>query len=206
MSANVISSGQFQLFPKSCNYARCGSQFPFAIISKPRKLSTKKTSNGGVFRVKARAAFYVPSQSPAAGSFYDLLGISETGSISDIKKAYKQLARKYHPDVSPPDRTEEYTRRFIMVQEAYETLSDPHTRALYDMDLARELPLAFSKGRRYERMDEVAEWRIRWQTQLDGLRLRSMHKDSVSVRGGKTSSWGSRMRRKRNDIFDLGFN
>jgi len=77
-------------------------------------------------------------------SFYDLLGIPETGSLLEIKQAYKQLARKYHPDVSPPDRVEEYTQRFIRVQEAYETLSDPGMRALYDRDMAKGLHFGFS--------------------------------------------------------------
>lgn len=87
-------------------------------------------------------------------SFYELLGIPESGSLLEIKQAYKQLARKYHPDVSPPDRVEEYTRRFIQVQEAYETLSDPRRRALYDSDMARGIHLAFSARRRYHH-DEV---------------------------------------------------
>ncbi|XAR56288.1 hypothetical protein NMG60_11036714 [Bertholletia excelsa] len=79
-----------------------------------------------------------------AMSFYDLLGISEKGTLVEIKQAYRQLARKYHPDVSPPDHVEEYTRRFIQVQEAYETLSDPGRRALYDREMARGLHLPFS--------------------------------------------------------------
>ncbi|XP_028548012.1 chaperone protein dnaJ 20, chloroplastic-like, partial [Dendrobium catenatum] len=82
-------------------------------------------------------------------SFYELLGIPVSGSHDDIKRAYKQLARKYHPDVSPPDRTEEYTQRFILVQEAYETLSDPECRALYDRYLARGLHYALSARRRF---------------------------------------------------------
>ncbi|CAI9776991.1 unnamed protein product [Fraxinus pennsylvanica] len=82
-------------------------------------------------------------------SFHDLLGISEkTGTQLEIKRAYKQLARKYHPDVSPPDRVQDYTERFIRVQEAYVTLSDPRMRALYDRDMAKGLHLAFSaRGR-----------------------------------------------------------
>lgn len=83
-------------------------------------------------------------------SFYELLGVPESGSLVEIKQAYKQMARKYHPDVSPPDRIEEYTRKFIKVQEAYETLSDPGTRALYDRDMARGLHLAFSARRRHD--------------------------------------------------------
>ncbi|KAL2923305.1 Chaperone protein dnaJ 20 chloroplastic [Bienertia sinuspersici] len=61
-----------------------------------------------------------------------------------LNQAYKQLARTYHPDVSPPDLVQEYTDRFIRVQEAYETLSDPRMRAIYDRDMARGLHLAFS--------------------------------------------------------------
>lgn len=129
------------------------------------------------------------------GSFYELLGISEEGSFEEIKKAYKQLARKYHPDVSPPDRMEEYTRRFIVVQEAYETLSDPRLRAIYDRDLARGLlHLAFSARRRFdEELEEKSHWRRRWQDQLGELERRSMYKDSED----NHLSWGARMRRQR---------
>nr|GMD77796.1 chaperone protein DnaJ 20, chloroplastic-like [Ipomoea batatas] len=130
-------------------------------------------------------------------SFYDLLGIPETGSLLEIKQAYKQLARKYHPDVSPPDRVEEYTQRFIQVQEAYETLSDPRRRALYDSDMAKGLHFAFSARRRCqsdEYMEEKSEWKGRWQSQLSELKRRSMHKDS-----GDNLSWGARMRRQRNN-------
>ncbi|CAH9071661.1 unnamed protein product [Cuscuta europaea] len=129
-------------------------------------------------------------------SFYDLLGISETGSLLEIKHAYKQLARKYHPDVSPPDRVEEHTRRFIRVQEAYETLSDPRRRALYDRDIAKGLNFALSsRWRRENKPIEVdVEWSIRWQSQLSELKRRSKFKDS---NGG--TSWGARMRRQRDE-------
>lgn len=77
-------------------------------------------------------------------SFYELLGLSETVTYVEIKQAYKQLARKYHPDVSPPGRVDEYTQKFIRVQEAYETLSDPDRRAVYDRDMAMGIHFAFS--------------------------------------------------------------
>ncbi|CAA3032254.1 Hypothetical predicted protein [Olea europaea subsp. europaea] len=103
------------------------------------------------------------------------------------------MARKYHPDVSPPERVDEYTRRFILVKEAYETLSDPHTRALYDQDLPNRLAFNFSSGRGYEynqRRDERGEWKIRWQSQLNELKQRK--KDSEG-----RMSWGARMRSRR---------
>ncbi|PON31232.1 Terminal organelle assembly protein [Parasponia andersonii] len=153
--------------------------------------------------VKAKAASavddgLVAEAAAAELSFYELLGIPESGSLVQIKQAYKQLARKYHPDVSPPDRVEEYTRRFIRVQEAYETLSDPRRRAMYDRDMAKGLHLAFSARRRYqndEGMEEKSEWKTRWQSQLSELKRRSMNKD---VRGNM--SWGARMRRRRDDL------
>ncbi|XWS35173.1 hypothetical protein CRYUN_Cryun21dG0103200 [Craigia yunnanensis] len=131
-------------------------------------------------------------------SFYELLGIPETVTLPDIKQAYKQLARKYHPDVSPPDRVVEYTERFIRVQEAYETLSDPRSRALYDRDLALGIHLAFSARRRYqydEELEERGEWRNRWQSQVSELKRRSMTRDA---RGNM--SWGARMRRQRDEL------
>lgn len=130
-------------------------------------------------------------------SFYELLGISESGSPIEIKQAYKQLARKYHPDVSPPGYVEEYTKKFIRVQEAYETLSDPRRRAMYDRDMARGLHLAFSARRRYnsdEEMEYKSEWKNRWQSQLSELKRRSMDKDA---RGNM--SWGARMRMQRSE-------
>lgn len=132
-------------------------------------------------------------------SFYELLGIPASGSIGEIKQAYKQLARKYHPDVSPPDRVEEYTQRFIRVQEAYETLSDPRRRAMYDQDMAKGL--AFTARRRYqtdEGMEEKSEWKSRWQSQLSELKRRSMDKDE-----GGHMSWGARMRRRREEAVSI---
>ncbi|KAJ0093156.1 hypothetical protein Patl1_26064 [Pistacia atlantica] len=131
-------------------------------------------------------------------SFYELLGIPESGTLPEIKQAYKQLARKYHPDVSPPDQVEEYTKRFIRVQEAYETLSDPRRRALYDRDISKSLHLAFSARRRYQNdleMEDRSEWKNRWQSQLSELKRRSMNKD---VKGNM--SWGARMRRQREEL------
>ncbi|KAG8369614.1 hypothetical protein BUALT_Bualt14G0032000 [Buddleja alternifolia] len=103
------------------------------------------------------------SERPAM-SFYELLGIPETGSLLEIKQAYKQLARKYHPDVSPPGRVEEYTQTFILVQEAYETLSDPMTRELYDRDMAKGIHLAFT-ARRRSKFDEGRFYIHAWSPQ-----------------------------------------
>ena len=62
--------------------------------------------------------------------FYILLGIERGATLADIKRAYKRLARKYHPDINPGDRTA--AAHFHQVSEAYETLSDPDRRRRYD--------------------------------------------------------------------------
>ncbi|KAL1557501.1 chaperone protein dnaJ 20, chloroplastic-like [Salvia divinorum] len=159
-------------------------------IKSPKSISFKS-------RTQARS----PSEGPRACStaqthgysppaqtketLYELLGIAEDASSSSvIKKAYKQMARKYHPDVSPPDRVDEYKKRFIMVHEAYETLSDPRTKALYDRDLAFRSGFS-SSPYKHKGMEEKECWRSSWESQLDELQRRD-------CRG--RSSWGDQMR------------
>jgi DnaJ-class molecular chaperone len=62
--------------------------------------------------------------------YYKVLGVSKSASSGDIKKAYRRLARKYHPDVNPGDKAAE--TRFKEINEAYEVLSDPDKRRRYD--------------------------------------------------------------------------
>jgi curved DNA-binding protein len=62
--------------------------------------------------------------------YYQILGVSKPAGADEIKKAYRQLARKYHPDVNPNDKAAE--ERFKAVSEAYEVLSDPEKRQKYD--------------------------------------------------------------------------
>lgn len=62
--------------------------------------------------------------------YYEVLGLQKGASEADIKKAYRQMAKKYHPDLNPGDKTAE--EKFKEVGEAYEVLSDSEKRARYD--------------------------------------------------------------------------
>lgn len=62
--------------------------------------------------------------------YYKLLGVERGAKAEDISKAYKKLARKYHPDLNPGDKQSE--EKFKEVNEAYEVLKDPEKRKLYD--------------------------------------------------------------------------
>ncbi|MCE5314577.1 MAG: DnaJ domain-containing protein [Armatimonadota bacterium] len=75
-------------------------------------------------------------------TYYEILGLPRDATLVQIKRRYKQLVRKYHPDVAE-DKVMAH-RLFIQIQEAYDTLTDPSSRRDYDAKLNSQIPRASS--------------------------------------------------------------
>ena len=85
--------------------------------------------------------------------FYDRLGVSKNASADEIKKAYRKLSKKYHPDINKEPGAEE---KYKEVQEAYETLSDEQKRAAYDQYGAAGANGGFGGGASFMSMLDMA--------------------------------------------------
>src|SRR5690348_7772544 len=81
--------------------------------------------------------------------YYKILGVARGAGTDDIKKAFRKLARKHHPDVNPGDKKAE--EKFKEINEAYEVLSDPDKRRKYDTlgpNWQEQFGPSFGTGRR----------------------------------------------------------
>ena len=64
--------------------------------------------------------------------YYEVLGVPKTATADELKKAYRKLAKKYHPDLNPGDKAKVAEEKFKEASEAYEVLSDPEKKSRYD--------------------------------------------------------------------------
>jgi DnaJ-class molecular chaperone len=89
-----------------------------------------------------------------AANLYETLGVKRDASVEDIRKAYRKLAKKHHPDINPGNKAAE--DRFKSVSAAYEVLSDPKRRAEYDEfgDAALQSGFDPARAREYARWQE----------------------------------------------------
>ena len=88
--------------------------------------------------------------------YYKILGIDKSATQEEIKKAYKKLARKYHPDLNPNDSSAH--KKFQEINEANEVLSDPEKRKKYDQ-----------YGENWKHADEFEAQRQRYNQQSGGF-------------------------------------
>src|SRR5262245_47183149 len=81
-----------------------------------------------------RRAAAAPPRGPTMKfqDYYETLGVPRTASAEDIKRSYRKLALKWHPDRHKPETRKEAEERFKRISEAYEVLSDPEKRGKYD--------------------------------------------------------------------------
>ena len=100
--------------------------------------------------------------------YYKILGVNKDASQDDIKKAYKKLARQYHPDLNPNDP--DAHRKFQEINEANEVLSDPEKRKKYDQ-----------YGENWKHADEFEAQRKQYGQQVAALAAASR---TVEVRIG----------------------
>jgi DnaJ-class molecular chaperone len=96
--------------------------------------------------------------------FYQVLGLPRTASADDIKKAYRRLARQYHPDLHSGSKKTEMEKKFKELNEANEVLSDPDKRKKYDQYGAQwEQAEAYEKARQ-----QAGDQGFSWQQQQSG--------------------------------------
>src|SRR5687768_16318379 len=84
---------------------------------------------------------------------YETLGVKRDATEEDIRRAYRKLARKHHPDVNPGDKAAE--AKFKTISAAYEVLSKPEKRALYDEMGADAAKIGYDP----ERAEEYRRWK-----------------------------------------------
>lgn len=92
-------------------------------------------------------------------NYYVVLGISKGADLDRIKKAYRSVVKKYHPDVA---RTQESKERFLEIREAYDTLTDEARRRQYDVELERDHSSVRIRG-----VPEIIEIRRSWWNDME---------------------------------------
>ncbi|KAJ7562559.1 hypothetical protein O6H91_03G074300 [Diphasiastrum complanatum] len=127
-------------------------------------------------------------------SLYRLLEVDDKVGLPDIKRAYRQIALKYHPDVCSPTQAVECTEKFVQAQHAYQILTDPDLRADYDYHRIHlfSTPQASGVASKTWQGMKSCEWKMQWEAQLEDLASRS----ASTTRQNELKTWGSRMRQR----------
>ncbi|KAJ7562556.1 hypothetical protein O6H91_03G074100 [Diphasiastrum complanatum] len=101
-------------------------------------------------------------------SLYDLLGVDDKVGLPEIKRAYRQMALQYHPDVCSPAQIVECTDKFVQAQHAYHILSDPELREDYDYRRIHlfSVPEASGNASKTWQGMKSCEWKLQWEAQF----------------------------------------
>jgi len=117
-------------------------------------------------------------------TYYSILGVDENATPSQIKSAYRKLARKHHPDLNPNDQ--DATKTFQAINEANEVLSDPVKRRLYDQfgpDWKSFSKAGWSSGYDHYQNDSLRGDDQQWKYRLSLRMAAKEHERTVKVRG-----------------------
>jgi len=120
---------------------------------------------------------------------YAALGVSKSASASEIKKAYRKLARKYHPDVNPGNKQAE--ERFKEISEAHDILADPEKRKLYDEFGMAGVQGGFDADRARAYRDQTRGWQ-QWEAGGGGAGFGSFEDIFGNIFGGQAEGFGAR--------------
>ncbi len=123
--------------------------------------------------------------------YYKILGINKSATEKEIKKAYRKLARKYHPDVNPNDKEAE--KKFKEINEANEVLSNPENRKKYD-----QYGKDWKHAEEFEKAKQQQQEQQQYQRQYSGSHFSESDFSDYfeSMFGKQTSSRGSRQQMK----------
>lgn len=109
-------------------------------------------------------------------NYYEILGLPETASISDVKAAFRQLAKQYHPDINPKGR-----EHFNILLVAYETLSDPQQKYIYDTRLRSN-----QQGAHQRSQSKSSAKEKNWRFDEREMRRRQYYNDHIKKYEKKT--------------------
>ena len=110
----------------------------------------------------------------ATNNYYSILGVPETATDDEIKKAYRKIAMKYHPDKNPGDKEAEV--KFKEASEAYDVLSNPEKKKNYDtFGSAEGRPFGFNES---GFSDGFNPFGPEWSYDLNGFRFSGFNKSS----------------------------
>lgn len=119
-----------------------------------------------------------------AASYYKILGVGKRATAEEIKRAYRQKAKASHPDVNPSPGAAD---AFVRINEAYEILSDPKKRQIYDLQLRGE-PIGGNNGQRARQHQQAYQQWVRTARAQANQHARMSYEDFRRTRFSRTEA------------------
>lgn len=138
---------------------------------------------------------------PTKRDYYEILGAKKSASLDEIKKAYRELALRYHPDRVPHEQKKEAEEKFKEISEAYAVLSDAQKRALYDQHGHAGIDQRYAQEDIFKGADFSSIFRDLGDFGVGGDLFESIFSDlGFDIFGGRSSQRRSTGRRRGRDL------